>query len=89
MLSNEELGFKIDLSGNTGFMFSSSPLFLKRTGGHLWQHSVWKSQEKVSFNIVSEAKQKFMQNAKNGQFWRVFEKLKFADKQCYQTMYTF
>ena len=22
---------------------------------------------------------------KNGQFWRVFEKLKFAVKQCYQT----
>ena len=36
--------------------------------------------EKVSFNIVSEASyiyilsgQKFIKNAKNSQFWRVFE----------------
>ena len=28
---------------------------------------------------------KVNQNAKNGQFWRVFEKLKLAVKQCYQT----
>ncbi len=41
------------------------------------EHSVWKSHKKVSFNIASEAK--------NGPFWRVFEKLKLAVKQCYQT----
>ena len=29
--------------------------------------------------------QKFIKNAKNGTFWRVFEKLKFAVKQGYQT----
>ena len=28
--------------------------------------------------------QKFIKNAKNGQFWRVFENLKLAVKQCYQ-----
>ena len=46
----------------------------------------------VSFNIASEASyvyilsgQKFIKNAKNGQFLRVFEKLKFAVKQYYQT----
>ena len=51
-----------------------------------------KITEKVSFNIVSEASyvyilsvQKFIKNAKNGQFWRVFENLKLAVKQCYQT----
>ena len=51
-----------------------------------------KITEKVSFNIASEASyvyilsgQKFLKNAKNGQFWRVFENLKFAVKQCYQT----
>ena len=45
--------------------------------------------EKVAFNITSEASyvyilsgQKF---AKNGQFRRVFENLKLAVKQCYQT----
>ena len=47
---------------------------------------------KVAFNIASEASyvyilsgQKFIENAKNGQFWRVFENLKLAVKQCYQT----
>ena len=51
-----------------------------------------KITEKVSFNIASEASyvyilsgQKFMKNAKNGTFWQVFGKLKFAVKQCYQT----
>ena len=50
------------------------------------------SAEKVSFNIVSEASyvyilsgQKLIKNAKNGPFWRVFENLKLAVKQCYQT----
>ena len=47
---------------------------------------------KVSFNIASEANyvyilsgQKLIKNAKNGQFWRVFENLKLAVKKCYQT----
>ena len=46
---------------------------------------------KVAFNIASEAscvyflsRQKFIKNAKNGRFGRVFENLKFAVKQCYQ-----
>ena len=48
--------------------------------------------EKVSFNISSEAsyvyilsRQKLIKNAKNVTFWRVFENLKLAVKQCYQT----
>ena len=51
-----------------------------------------KVTEKVSFNIASEASyvyilsgQKLFKNAKNGPFWRVFENLKLAVKQCYQT----
>ena len=50
-----------------------------------------KISEKVAFNIKSEAsyvyilRQKFIKNAKNGPFWRVFENLKIAVKQCYQT----
>ena len=46
---------------------------------------------KVSFNIASEASyiyslsgQKLIKNAKNGLFWRFFENLKLAVKQCYQ-----
>ena len=48
--------------------------------------------EKVSSNIASEASfiyilsgQKFIKSAKNGPFWQVFENLKIAIKQCYQT----
>ena len=48
-----------------------------------------KITKKVEFNIASEASnvnilsgQKFI---KNGRFWRVFENLKLAVKQCYQT----
>ena len=51
-----------------------------------------KITEKVSFNIASEASyvnilsgQKLIKNAKTGPFWRVFENLKLAVKQCYQT----
>ena len=29
--------------------------------------------------------QKLFKNAQNGSFWRVFENLKLAGKQCYQT----
>ena len=46
----------------------------------------------ISFNIASEASyvyilsgQKLIKNAKNSPFWRVFENLKLAVKQCYQT----
>ena len=51
-----------------------------------------KFTENVSFNIASEASyvyilsgQKFIKNAKNGQFWLVFVILKLAVKQCYKT----
>ena len=51
-----------------------------------------KISEKVSFNIASEASyiyilsgHKLIKNTKNGSFWRVFENLKLAFRQCYQT----
>ena len=51
-----------------------------------------KTTRKVAFNNTSEASyvyilsgQKFIKNAKNGQFRRVLENLKLAAKQCYQT----
>ena len=51
-----------------------------------------KITEKVSFYIASEASyvyilsgQKLIKNAKKGPFWQVFENLKLAVKQCYQT----
>ena len=51
-----------------------------------------KITEKVSFKIESEASyvyilsgQKLNKNDKNCPFWRVFEKVKLAVKQCYQT----
>ena len=52
-----------------------------------------KIAEKVSFNIASEASyvcilrgRKLIKNAKNGPFWRVFENLKLAVKQYYQSL---
>ena len=48
-----------------------------------------KITEKVSFNIASYvyilSGQKLIKNAKNGPIRRVFENLKLAVKQCYQT----
>ena len=51
-----------------------------------------KITEKVSFNIANEASnvytlsgQKLTKNAKNAPFWRVFENMKLAVKQSYQT----
>ena len=56
------------------------------------QNMCLKITEKVSFNIASESSyvyilsgQKLIKNAKNGPFWRVFENLKLAVKQSYQT----
>ena len=58
----------------------------------IWPHGVWKSQKKSQFKITSEASyvyilsgQKLIKNAQNDPFWRVFENLKLAVKQCYQT----
>ena len=57
-----------------------------------WTHSVWKSQKKSHSTIASEASyvyilsgHKFIKNGTNGSFWRVFENLKLAVKQYYQT----
>ena len=54
--------------------------------------TVFENHKKVSFYIASEASyvyimsgQKLIKNAKIGPFWRVFENLKVAIKQCYQT----
>ena len=51
-----------------------------------------KMTKKVSFNIASKVtyvyilnEQKFIKKAKNGPVWRVFENLKLAVKQWYQT----
>ena len=44
-----------------------------------------KITETVSFNHYILGGQKLIKNAKKGPFWRVFEKLKLAVKQCYQT----
>ena len=54
--------------------------------------TVFENHRKVLFNIASEPSyvyilsgQKFIKKAKNGSFGRVFENLKLAVKQCYQT----
>ena len=40
--------------------------------------------ERSELRLLSSG-QKLIQNAKNGQFWRVSENLNLAVKQCYQT----
>ena len=40
---------------------------------------------KVAFNIASEASYVYIKMPKNGPFWRVFENIKLANKQSYQT----
>ena len=78
---------------SNGMLLRQMSLVSSVTWTIFWgEHSVWKSQKKVSFNIASEASyvyilngQKFIKNAKNGLILQVFENLKFAVKQCYQT----
>ena len=41
--------------------------------------------ERSELRLYILSGQKFIKNAKNGHFWRVFENLKFQVKQCYQT----
>ena len=55
-------------------------------------HGVWKSQKKSHSSLRAKRAtftfwmdKSSLKNAKNGQFWRVFENLKLAVKQCYQT----
>ena len=56
-------------------------------------YTVFEITEKVAFNIAIEVSyiyilsgQKFIKNAKNGEFLGFFENLKLAVKQCYQTV---
>ena len=74
-------------------------LFLQTAVLHATDHllipgifTVVENHRKSLINIASEASyvyilsgQKLIKNAKNGPFWRLFEKLKLAVKQCYQT----
>ena len=71
---------------------SLDPSILTNIRGPKKIPDVQANHRKVSFNVTSEASnvyilsgQKVNKNAKNGPFWRVFENLKLAVKQCYQT----
>ena len=70
------------------------PIIAKLVSYQFFKHHArcLKITEKVSFNIASEASyvyilsgQKLIKNAQNCPFWRVFENLKLAVSQCYQT----
>ena len=49
--------------------------------------TVFENHRKKSHSTLraKRATQKLVKNAKNGPFWRFFENLKLAVKQCYQT----
>ena len=83
-------GFKQNLLQN--WKYSSNTHYFQVLSSKRASPRCLKITEKVSFNIASEASyvyilngQKLIKNAQNGQFWKVFEKLKLAVKQCYQT----
>ena len=93
---NRKLLWKLDEHGHSALMIAciygheAIVKFLLNT--NLPQARSLKITSKVVFNIASEASyvyilsvQKFIKNAKNGPIWRVFENLKLAVKQCYQT----
>ena len=70
------------------FSFPTSLYFLLK---NIVEFTVFENPIKVSFNFASEASyvyilsgQKFIKNAKNCQFWRLFENLKIVVNQCYQ-----
>ena len=77
-------------------MWSTTTLFSResdKNAAEEEENPVWarclKITEKVSFNLASEASYVYILNGqkliKNGPFWRVFENLKLAVNQCYQT----
>ena len=81
-----------DCLADAAFPFSTLLISSGASGTYRVDLQYLKITEKVSFNIASEASyvyilsgQRLIQNAKNGPLWRVFEKLKLAVKQCYQT----
>ena len=55
-----------------------------------WRFTVFENRRKSRIQHCehSELRLHFIKNAKNGAFWRVFENLKLAVKQCYQTLQT-
>ena len=82
----------LEVSQQTSLSLLRPKTETKKSNYLLYYAQCLKITEKVAFNIASEASygyilsgQKFIKNAKNGQFWRVFENLKLAVKQCYQT----
>ena len=83
----------MSISGHAEFNLALKCSSLEKYGQTIYKGTqCLKITEKVSFNIASEASyvyilsgQKLIENVKNDPFWRVFENLKLAVKQCYQT----
>ena len=80
------------INGKIGFVMTSRSHWFNKTNESLQSFvQCLKIAQKVAFNIASEASyvyivsgQKLVKNTKNS-FWRVFENLQLAVKQCYQT----
>ena len=64
------------MKGDSAYLTSYCNNYLKEFENH-------KKASEASYVYILSG-QKFIKNAKNGQFWRVFENLKFEVKQCYQ-----
>ena len=56
-----------------------------QVGGLKKSSTVFENQRKSRIQYCERSGQKLIKNAKNYSFWRAFENLKLAVKQCYQT----
>mgnify|MGYP001421615221 CR=1 FL=1 len=76
-------GLKMNFSpSSSSFQFQSLPF---KTVFENHRKSLIRHIASEASYVYIQSGQKLIQNAKNGRFWRVFENLKLAVKQCYQT----
>ena len=89
-------GMKKEVSKQGQIISREKNLIWENSNGNLkkvvGRTQCFKIIEKIAFNIASEASKVYIlsgqmltKNAQNGPFWRFFENLKLAVKQCYQT----
>ena len=90
-----KLSILIIIAHNFKIKFASQKKYNWQSGitkrNNAISHGVWKAQKKSHSTLRAkratftlQVDKKFIKNAKNGPFWRVFGNLKFTVKHCYQ-----
>ena len=82
-ISNSMSNLKIQYESETLYEINKNHIFNTVFENH-WKKSHSTLRAEASYGYILSG-QKFFKNAKNWSLWRVFEKLKLAVKQCYQT----